>query len=397
MLGREAILSLLPERDGPCVSLYVPIGGDWHGPSDAVRFNNLLHCMENDLQRWCIDRSEVEQLLDEGRPTSAVGQYGREPAQGIAAFLAPGFSMIDLVGVPVPIRYRFGNHFHILPLLPLIDAFQRFFVLSLNQECVRFFVATPFAMTEIDLNELPTKPCGAPRAGAFARTTGNARLASRFSASRLPSGAARMRESGTLGFDSPEADLNEMLRAVDRKLHHFLVGETAPMLIAGFGFIASLYEEINSYQHLLPVRIPGSPSHWTTEELHAHAVELAKPYLERNQRLALRGFGAAGGRFGLTTTSETATDVTDVLLAAEAGRIGTLFVARDDEGNGRHDTEGDDTAFDPDGDDLREIAAARTLLSGGHVSLVDRSAMPERSRMAAMLRSNVSSQLAPLH
>jgi hypothetical protein len=79
----------------------------------------LSSAAERLAARW--RRPEIEDFL--GPAESLVGdeEFWRHQQQGLAVFLAPGFNRIHKLPISVPEESFLGDHFHIKPLLPLLE------------------------------------------------------------------------------------------------------------------------------------------------------------------------------------------------------------------------------------------------------------------------------------
>jgi hypothetical protein len=160
--------------------------------------------------------------------------------------------------------------------------------------------------------------------------------------------------------------------------------ERAPVVLAGVEFLFSLYEEANSYPHLLKEGVKGNPDELKPSELHEKAWPVVQPVFTQAQHKAAAQFHQLIESGGATA------DVKKALLAAHHGRVETLFVALGVQMWG---------AFHPDtaaveihdqaqpGDlDLLDLAATETLLKGGAVYAVEPDQVPNQGALAAIFR-----------
>ena len=121
MFSRSDLDELVAMDAQPAVSLYLPthIAGR-EIRQDPIRLKNLLSAAAERLAAT-LRRPEIEDLL--GPAESLVGDedFWRHQEQGLAVFLAPGFNRVHKLPTPVPEEAFLGDHFHIKPLLPLLD------------------------------------------------------------------------------------------------------------------------------------------------------------------------------------------------------------------------------------------------------------------------------------
>ena len=378
MLTRKDVIELLTDRPGPCISLFMPTHRSRpETGQDPIRFKNLLRMVEESLLDAGVRSNEVKSLLREAASLRSDSAFWLKQDDGLACFIAPDFFLASRLPFGVRAQHFIGKQFAVKSLLPLLDAQRRFFILALSQDFARFFEATPHSMHEIPMNDVLLEEA----AGAKdRRVDASLQFHSSGSTARRGRDAPAMYHGHDIAGEKAEADTLRFFRAVDRHLHVLLRGESAPLVLACVGYLASLYDSVNTYQSLLAGKVPGSPSTWADEELHAHASRVAEPALARNRT-------EARGRFDEALARRLAsTDIAEIVPAAVDGRVETLFVTHDSETFGSYDSATRDVMVGQDGDDLIEFAVARTLLSDGQVFAVDTGHMPRDGSIAAMFR-----------
>jgi hypothetical protein len=102
-----------------------------------------------------------------------------------------------------------------------------------------------------------------------------------------------------------------------------LRGQRAPLVLACVGYLAPLYESTNNYRNLFKAKVPGSPNRWSDEELRDHAWRLVEPHFRGKRKAAWAFFQQALGK-----KDGGSDDLRSVVLAADEGRVDTLFLAR---------------------------------------------------------------------
>jgi hypothetical protein len=130
--------------------------------------------------------------------------------------------------------------------------------------------------------------------------------------------------------------------------------------------------------------IPGSPDRLSPEALHQEALHLLRPSLHRKQAEAQALYHQ------LAHTPRVTHDVRKVVSAAQQGTVQILFVALDRQVWGQVDPDAGGIQLlsgpAPDGEDLLNLAAAQTLLTGGAVFGVPAQDVPGEAPLAAVLR-----------
>jgi len=90
-----------------------------------------------------------------------------------------------------------------------------------------------------------------------------------------------------VGIDEAKEDILRYFQHIDRGLHALLKDETAPLMLAGVEYLFPLYQEANTYPHLLEQGITGNPDKLKAETLREKAWDIVEPSVLR---------GTAGSR-----------------------------------------------------------------------------------------------------
>src|SRR5438270_4798878 len=121
MFSRSDLDELVAMDARPAVSIYLPthVAGR-EIRQDPIRLKNLLSSAAERLAAtW--RRPEIEDFLGPAEVLIGDEEFWRHQQQALAVFHAPGFSRIHKLPVPVPEEILLGEHFHIKPLLPLLE------------------------------------------------------------------------------------------------------------------------------------------------------------------------------------------------------------------------------------------------------------------------------------
>jgi hypothetical protein len=241
--------------------------------------------------------------------------------------------------------------------VPLLGSDARFYILALTQSTAKLYEATRYSIHELALPPLEVGSARLEPAEQVLLSAGG-----ETSDEVLPQVAVGQSEQ-------TKADILNFFHRVNREVGRLLRRQRAPLVLACVGYLAPIYEAANSYRPLLKVKVPGNPDRWTLDELRSHGWTLVEPYFRRDQSRALNELNDA------KQTRRASTDVREVVLAADEGRVGTLFVKKGASQWGWLDLEHRDVKLQPDGrlagEELLDYAAARTLGNGGEVFLLD--------------------------
>ena len=377
MFSRSDLDELVAMDARPAVSLYLPthVAGR-EIRQDPIRLKNLLSAAAERLAaRW--RRPEIEDFL---RPAEAlVGdeEFWRHQQQGLAVFLAPGFNRIHKLPISVPEEIFLGDHFHIKPLLALLEDAGSFWLLTISAKHTRLYRGSRWEFRENREIDLP-------------QGVGSIRAMTDYEETQYASPVGRR---GTLAHaqsfgEAPEelrkSELIEFLRRVVSAIEPHLKGNPAQVILAAHPEIQGHFREIAGWKEIQPDGITENPDALTDDELHQRAYALVEPKLAEARAEALDRLNALLAAGKATTKPE------EIVKAARYARVDTLFLTGDDHLWGSFDESEDRVVAHgspADGDiDLLDFAALMTLRQGGSVTLVAREALLPPGLSAAILR-----------
>lgn len=370
ILNHESIAELVSHRAPHCVSLYMPTHRTGRErQQDTIRLKNLLQAVRERLVEQMPSASAADRMLQPAAQLEQDDEFWRHRSDGLACFCAPEFFRAYRVPMPLDERWSVNERFCIRPLLPFLRSDARLHILSLTQESARLFEATKYSIREIELPEI-----------ARPELEDNEQ-ALQYHAHQAPAQGKGATETamyhGQGGApDRAKKDATRFFQLVDRAVMGELRGQRTPLVLACVGYLASLYESANSYRHLIKGKVPGSPDRWSDEELRDHAWQIVAPHFRRKQEEAWQTFQQAD--------TPTAEDVEQIVLAADQGRVGTLFLADGQQRWGHFDSQQQTVRLaeqDQEGEELLDYAASRTLGQGGEVFLFD--SLPDTDAPAA--------------
>lgn len=382
ILTKEELKALTTDHDGWCVSIFMPTyqaGAETQ--QNPIRLKNLLSEAETRLQENGLRPSEAEALLESGRHLLEDSMFWQHQSNGLALFFRDGD--VDYYRVPLNLKELviLADRFYVKPLLPLVSGDGQFYVLALSQKEIRLLQGTRDTVTEVDLEVIPDSIDSAlwfedpERRLQFHTSTGT------------PGARGRPAVFYGHGVGTETDDKETILRyfqRIDKGLRTLLGDEEAPMVLAGVDYLLPLYQEANTYPHLIEDGITGSPENLSAEELHSRAWEVVKPFFMEAQKEAANQYNQ------LAKTERASSDIKTVILAAYRGRVGALFVALDQQKWGNCDLDTNTVELhekaSKDSEDLLDVAAVQTLMNGGTVYAVDLEDIPEEAPVAAIFR-----------
>lgn len=376
LMTRAEFEELVGEGEGTRLSLFIPthrVGGAKEGEADRLRWKNLLAAVEGALLEDGHERRQVEELLAPAWELHGDGMAWSHMADGLAMYLAPGWSATYRVPLELPELGAVGPGFVLGPVLPLLSD-QNYVVLTLSQKDVRVLRGSRDRIGELDVPRVPRafddvfEPDG-PQSDSVPRPNASGRSG--------PAGAVYYGASSTDNVH--KEDVTEFFREVARGVENHLSGRSIPLILAGLPEWVAVYRELSSYPHVLDAAIEHNPDDMSAEDLRAAAWGLVEKRLEHDASRLLdrfheqraRGTGAAGAEA--------------VATAAQEGRVDTLLLTADGcYAGGPDGPEVVRPLRDGDVCGVVDSAARATLRNGGSVRMLDQ--LPEGEPVAAVLR-----------
>lgn len=385
--GKTDLRNLATERQGPCVSIFMPtreFGANLQ--AELLRLQQLLDQAVVELVAQGLSLAKAQEMLAPTRSHMENSQHFlQKRSAGLAIFLAPGTSLVYHLPLVVKEIVKVGEHFYLEPLFSWLSGDGKFYLLALSQNQVKFFRGTRSTLEPVALPDVPhswaeVQPYSEAESMRQVHSGGSSGLGSRHPAPVYTG-------QGSTGDEKLiKQEIAQFLQQVDRAVNQVLAGQTAPLLVAGVDMLRGLYKEITHYHYLLPDPISGNPDHVSVEALQARAWNIVAPLFQQSRQQAILLYRQlAGTQVGRTTRT-----LRLALLSAYEQRIDTLFVAADAQQSGTFDPATRVIEIDEQpqvGDeDLINLAAIYTLRNHGIVYVVEPGELPDAAPMAAILR-----------
>jgi hypothetical protein len=392
ILKRADVQELIEVKENRCVSIYLPthpVGAEQQ--QNPIRLKNLLNQAKKDLLSHGLRRPEVEELLRPAEDLLLDPGFWQHQGEGLAVFLSKDFAR----SYRLPSRFNellvIEDNFHISPLLPQLSAEGRYYILAINLNGIRLFLATRDTINEIELSGVrnsmeETLWMDDREKHLNFYVTGS-------SAERGRAGGQSLIFHGHGVGDPDKANILRFFNYFDQELSSRLEDKSILMLPAGVDYLIPLYREANTYSNLLPQASIAAPEKLALKELHKRSWEIMEPIFKEHQDQAIEQLQELDGQQSELVT----TDLSKVVKAAQFGQIGTLFVPLGLQRWGRYDPANNtvvhDSAPTPENEDLLDFAAMHTILNGGQVYVLPAEDLPGESDAAAILRYPVQENL----
>lgn len=372
------IESLLEDRPGPCISLYLSASRPGaRTEQGSIRLKNLLRRTDRELRARGLDEAAIAELLEPLEDLVTDQAFWSSQEEGVVLFRSPGFTQVFHLPQAFPERSVIADHFFLKPLLPLVAEDDSFYVLALSQNEVRLLQATGQVVRRLELRGLPgnlTEALGEQKTPQY--------LTYHTASSGREGALPALFHGHGVGLGDTKEELRRYVHRIEAAVRKLLAGGTAPLVLAGAEPLPSLYREVSGYRHLAAPVIPGNPEPVQDDELRDRAWQLLQPTFSEVRRRAAERFSALAG------TGKASSDVREVLAAARHGRVEALFLACDTDLWGRFDPEKVEIHGAPqEGDeDLLDAAALFSLRHGGAVYGLSHAQIPGGGDLAAVFR-----------
>lgn len=379
--GHRYIEELIEQKSDYCISIYLPVHrlGD---AQDNLRYKNLLTETEKMLVARGMRAPEAAKFLaPEYELARENGYWKNLGAEGLAVFLGAG----RRDRLPLPINFKesasVARRFTVKPLIPLFTGDGRFFILALDMDGTRLFMASRFDLSEVDLPE------GAPATIAETLKYDDPQSQLQYHTGAAGSGGGKreaMYHGQGVGSDEELSNLTRFFQQLDKALSPVFYEENIPVVPAGVESLPPLYRKIDSSGLLVEESVNTNPAALSSEELHRQCWQVVQPLFAEKEKAARERFQELHG------TGRGITELGEIVVSGNDGRIETLFAAADSEKWGTYDPGSRRTEFTgkdaPEAVDLVDLAVAWTLRNRGTVYVVKREDMPVEREFAAILR-----------
>ena len=386
LFRNEELNALIFDKDDQLrISLYLPVHRyGYEQQQDPVRLKNLLDDVEKRLIGESIRLPEALSVLEAGRNLLADADFWQHQSDGLALFISRDQTRTYRLPVAFDELIYVSHKYYIKPLLPLLSGDGEYFILAISLNDIRLFQGTRYTVEAVDLRDIPTSISEALRFDDQKRQL------------QLHTTALSAQGSSGQGVFHGHNELNRykqrILRyfhSVDQDLVKILGNDNRPLVLAGVDFLLPIYQEANSYPHLIAEGIEGNPEELSPKELHRRAWQIVGPIFQTSEQEAIERYRKLAGM----KSSEVSNDLQEVFEAAVHGRVDTLFVVlgRQRWGSYRlrlnhiHQFQVHEK-FQPGDEDLLNGAATYTLKNGGSVYGRAVGNVPGNGELAAIFR-----------
>lgn len=366
-LSRDDLGRLLEARQPPCISIYMPVSPAFPGElEDPVRFKDLLTRAEEEL-RAVFRATQVNELISACRGMVGGTEFWSQRLPGMAIFCSPDVQ--TLVDLPrrVPETVVVADHFHLKPLVRLLQTMDRYQVLGLTRKDVRLLEGDRDSLIDVPLTNVP-------------RTVHEAFVREE----RMAGGDPSTGSGAAPGIITGAIDIERWFRTVDKEIwENYSRVSGLPMILCAVAENQADFRAITRNQNLIAEGIKLDPDHVPLERIRAEAWKVMEPHFRQRAQQAVDNFRAARAHHAGSD------DVLEVAKSAVEGRVQLALVDADRQIGGKIDPATGDVLINLDGPifgDLLEDTAESVLRTGGEVLVMPPDMMPSDTGVAAVYR-----------
>ena len=176
----------------------------------------------------------------------------------------------------------------------------------------------------------------------------------------------------------------EFFRMADKGIYSVIGNENIPLILAGVEYLIPIFRKAASYPNIFEKGLDIDTETLNKTELHKKAWEVIEPYFKRDQEKAFNKYE------DLVNNHKASDDLKEIVKAAHAKRIESLFINIDENKWGEFNPEKNEVILASNSSkgsrDLLDLAAAYTLLNSGKIYALHTDQMPAENPAAAVFR-----------
>lgn len=360
---RSVLYELTDKTDGSFISIYMPTskaGQDTR--QNTIRLRNMLRSAEEQCISAGVRRPDARAMLAPAAALLDDSEFWQHQQDGLALFAGRGFFR----AFRLPIAFReltvVADRPHVKPLLEMFVEDGEFMVLALSLNHVRLLACRQRESRRVDIVGIPASFDDYMR---FVEQSKQVQFHTR----TPPRPGQRSAMFHAAGSESDQAvhkkNVTDYLRLVHQAVDRQLTGRRTVLVLAGADFVRATYRAVSGYRHIAERSVAGCPDELSDAELRQRAWAVVQPTFAASLHEAIGAFEMAEG------TPRGGDNLPDIVRAAHAGAVATLFVSLDQERWGRFDpTSGQAIVHEQRGVgdvDLLDLAVVHTLLHHGRV------------------------------
>ncbi len=307
---RDSALTALIGKEGLKASVYLPTHTAYpDNRQDPIVYKNLLQEMEKDLAAR-LPRRDWQDVLAGLAGIQHDVEFWNHTTQGLGVLSAGGQTETFLLDSHVPAQWYVGEHFHLLPLYPLMDSISHAYLTDISRDRFRIFEVSQEGLRELELPEVKTSfpalfddydPNATLRTGSYQGTSG---------AFHGHGGRPEQADKDT---EKYHRYLSDAFQKLNRETGY-------PMILAGTETSVQQYREIARGSFYLDHAITQPLESLSLKDAMTEVKAALRPYLEK--RLTQLNTDISNKR----NAGKAVHELDEIRDAAAQGRIDTLIL-----------------------------------------------------------------------
>ena len=321
IIDRDTLVKLASRTGWPSVSLYMPAHRlRTQTDSDRILLRNLIKDARGQLVAQGMREREADALLASASALAADDAEWTGGFDGLAIFASSDVSEVLRLGAALPEVSVVGDRLYLRPLYRALRSPEKFWALAIDLKHTRLFRGDHSGVEEVAL------PDGTPTSLADALRFDEREESLQYHTvpGATPEGAQGVTTALFHGHggekDVDHAERTRFMQELDRGVTATLGAQCAdPLVLLGVGYLLADYRDVNSYPHLLQEHVEGATDEMIPRDVHLRALAVLEP------RHAVRIQADVDELRQLSGTDHASEDPAQILSAAAAGRVKTLF------------------------------------------------------------------------
>lgn len=376
LLKKEKFIKLADVHHAHCISIYLPThrsGREVIEDVDRVTLKNQVKEAKEQLQQYGLQEQEIKDYMNPVQELLEDKSFWRYQSDGLAIFLYK--DKCEYLTLPISFNefVYVSDHLYLKPLVPLLNASERFFVMVLSLGNVKFYEATSHSIVEVIMEGL------IPQSLEEALTVGDDYEQKSLQFRSGQGGKAMYHGHGAGNQTEKKEETLKYFREINEGLIRMLHDEQAPLVLACVDYLEPIYREVNTYPHLFDLHISGNHENTSMLSLHGAARDILGQYFEKDKTDRYEHYQDKVHQ-GLASYEEK-----KVIPAAMIGQVDTLFIRNNDHLWGLYDAENHTVKIDNQkkisNACLLNKAAIETIKNSGKVFLIESDEMPEEGTL----------------
>jgi hypothetical protein len=384
LFTKQDFLRLAEVHNQHCVSIYISthrLGGDEAELQDRTAFKNQLKEVKRKLKDYKLTDREIENYTKPLNDLLDRENFWRKLSDCLAVFLDG--SEVSYYTIPLEISESnyVADHLYLKPLAPLVNRHARFFIMVLSLGNMRFFDASEYNITEVNIEGLI--PRGMEESQLLAADENQQQLQWR-SQHGEPQQGAMFHGHGGGNESEKKQQIQKYFQEIDRGLMEMLHDEKAPLIVAGVDYLFPIFKDACNYKNLYDHHLVGNFDVIQPSEIHNRVWDLIKNDFKADLEKKKEKYHE------LLKVDRAAYQLEEVIPGSIVGRTDTLFLEKDRNVWGSYDESSHSITIDEEKNInnacLLNRSAINTIKNGGEVYILDPANMPEDVSTAAIFR-----------